>query len=70
MFKVGEKVIFIHKPNEVYVAASINGDRISVFPVGGGTKYTNVSTSLFISNRIYLRRKKLNKICSKLNTLI
>jgi hypothetical protein len=66
MFKIGEKVVFVHRPQQVYVAASINGDRLTALPIDGGTKYTNVSSSLFISQKIYLRKYKLEKICSKL----
>ena len=58
MFKIGEKVVFIHNPHQVYVTASISGNKISVYPVDNGvTKYIDVSSSLFISNRVYLRRK-------------
>jgi hypothetical protein len=68
MFEIGERVVFKHKPCDTYVITNVDNNQISVFPSDcyNFTKYIDVSQNLFMSERIYLRNKKLKKICSKL----
>jgi hypothetical protein len=72
MFKIGERVMFRDRPWDVFITTSVDDDRYTMNVVPSDycsdTRYTDVSQSLFVSERIYLRRKKINRINEKLRT--